>query len=136
MPSLLDIRRRIRSVKNSQQLTKAMKTVSAAKLRRAQERVISARPYANQLRGVLANLAGKAGKVVHPLLETRPEARILIMVVTADKGLCGAFNSNIIKAAQNLVAQNSGKDVVLFRAGKKGRDFFRRREAKIVSEYV
>ena len=113
-----------------------MKTVSAAKLRRAQERVVSARPYATQLRGVLANLARNAGNIAHPLLETRPEERVLIMVVTADKGLCGAFNSNIIKAAQNFMAQSAGKDISLFCAGKKGRDFFRRRSAKIVGEYV
>src|SRR2546422_7527067 len=95
MPSLLDIRRRIRSVKNTQQLTKAMKTVSAAKLRRAQERVFSARPYAEQLKKVLGNLTARLEDVSHPLLEIRPEERILFVVVTADRGLCGAFNLNI-----------------------------------------
>src|SRR5438876_4355280 len=103
MPSLLDIRRRIRSVKNTQQLTKAMKTVSAAKLRRAQERVVSARPYAEQLRRVLGNLAGRVDNISHPLLESRPEERVLVVVVTADRGLCGAFNSNLIRAAQNFL---------------------------------
>src|SRR5436190_2944512 len=103
MPSLLDIRRRIRSVKNTQQLTKAMKTVSAAKLRRAQERVTSARPYADQLRNVLANLAERVENIAHPLLEIRPEERILLVVVTADRGLCGAFNSNLIKTGQNFL---------------------------------
>src|SRR5437868_8770588 len=98
MPSLLDIRRRIRSVKNTQQLTKALKTVSAAKLRRAQERVMSARPYAAQLKSVLSNLAGRIENVSHPLLEVRPETRILVIVVTADRGLCGAFNSNVIRS--------------------------------------
>src|SRR5688572_14875106 len=101
MPSLLDIRRRIRSVKNTQQLTKAMKTVSAAKLRRAQERVLSARPYAAQLKKVLANLAARIENVTHPLLEVRPEKNILLIVVTADRGLCGAFNANIIRTGQN-----------------------------------
>src|SRR5687768_9408333 len=136
MPSLLDIRRRIRSVKNSQQLTKAMKTVSAAKLRRAQERVVSARPYANQLRSVLVNLAGKVENIEHPLLQSRPEQRILVLLVTADKGLCGAFNSNLTKATQTFLAEQSGKDVGLFCAGKKGRDFFKRRNAKIVGEHT
>ena len=102
MPSLLDIRRRIRSVKNTQQLTKAMKTVSAAKLRRAQERVVSARPYANQLKHVLGNLAGRIENIAHPLLEVRPEKRILLLVVTADRGLCGGFNSNLIESRAEL----------------------------------
>ena len=136
MPSLLDIRRRIRSVKNTQQLTKAMKTVSAAKLRRAQERVVSARPYANQLRHVLADLAGRVENIEHPLLEVRPEKRILVLVVTADRGLCGGFNSNLTKAALNFLRQHAGDEVRLFTAGKKGRDFFRRRNANIVSEYT
>src|SRR5436190_10363378 len=100
MPSLLDIRRRIRSVKNTQQLTKAMKTVSAAKLRRSQERVFSARPYADQLKKVLANLTARLEDLSHPLLELRPERTILLIVVTADRGLCGAFNSNITRTAQ------------------------------------
>jgi F-type H+-transporting ATPase subunit gamma len=136
MPSLLDIRRRIRSVKNTQQLTKAMKTVSAAKLRRAQERVVSARPYANQLRHVLSGLAGGIENVVHPLLDVRPEKRILLLVVTADRGLCGGFNSNLTKAAQNFLRQHQTESVRLFTAGRKGRDFFRRRRAPIVGEYT
>jgi len=136
MPSLLDIRRRIRSVKNTQQLTKAMKTVSAAKLRRAQERVVSARPYANQLRHVLGDLAGRVENIQHPLLEVRPEKRILLLVITADRGLCGGFNSNLTKAAQNFLRQHAADDVRLFAAGRKGRDFFRRRSANITSEYV
>jgi F-type H+-transporting ATPase subunit gamma len=136
MPSLLDIRRRIRSVKNTQQLTKAMKTVSAAKLRRAQERVVSARPYANQLRHVLSNLAGRIENIKHPLLEVRPEKRILLLVVTADRGLCGGFNSNLTKAAQNFLRQHQGEDVRVFAVGRKGRDFFRRRNANVVSEYM
>jgi F-type H+-transporting ATPase subunit gamma len=136
MPSLLDIRRRIRSVKNTQQLTKAMKTVSAAKLRRAQERVVSARPYANQLRHVLAGLAGRIENIQHPLLEVRREQRLLLLVVTADRGLCGGFNSNLTKAAQNFLRQHQDADVQLFTAGRKGRDFFRRRNASIVGEYT
>jgi F-type H+-transporting ATPase subunit gamma len=137
MPSLLDIRRRIRSVKNTQQLTKAMKTVSAAKLRRAQERVMSARPYADQLRNVLANLAGRVENIAHPLLEIRPEERTLVVIVTADRGLCGAFNTNLIRATQNFLRENARKgSVTLFPVGRKGRDFFRRREASITSDYV
>jgi len=136
MPSLLDIRRRIRSVKNTQQLTKAMKTVSAAELRRAQERVVSARPYANQLRHVLANLAGRIENIEHPLLEVRPENRLLLLVVTADRGLCGGFNSNLTKAAQGFVRQHQDAQVQLFTAGRKGRDFFRRRHANIAGEYM
>jgi F-type H+-transporting ATPase subunit gamma len=136
MPSLLDIRRRIRSVKNTQQLTKAMKTVSAAKLRRAQERVLSARPYADQLRNVLANLAGRVENISHPLLETRPEERTLLVVVTADRGLCGAFNSNLIRTAQNFVRDHAANGLTLYPVGRKGRDFFRRREVSITSDYV
>jgi F-type H+-transporting ATPase subunit gamma len=137
MPSLLDIRRRIRSVKNTQQLTKAMKTVSAAKLRRAQDRVMSARPYADQLRNVLANLAGRVENISHPLLEIRPEDRTLVVVVTADRGLCGAFNSNLIRATQNFLREKgSSSATTLFPVGRKGRDFFRRREVSIISDYV
>jgi F-type H+-transporting ATPase subunit gamma len=136
MPSLLDIRRRIRSVKNTQQLTKAMKTVSAAKLRRAQERVVNARPYANQLRNVLNNLAAKIEDISHPLLEARPEQKILLVVVTADRGLCGAFNSNLIRVAQNFLREHADRKVTLYLIGRKGRDFFRRRQAAITGEYV
>jgi F-type H+-transporting ATPase subunit gamma len=137
MPSLLDIRRRIRSVKNTQQLTKAMKTVSAAKLRRAQERVMSARPYADQLRNVLASLAGRVENISHPLLEVRPEERTLVVIVTADRGLCGAFNTNLIRATQTFLRENTKKsETSLFPVGRKGRDFFRRREASITSDYV
>src|SRR5437868_8960738 len=136
MPSLLDIRRRIRSVKNTQQLTKAMKTVSAAKLRRAQERVLSARPYAEQLKRVLGNLTSRVEDVSHPLLEVRPEERILFVVVTADRGLCGAFNSNINRSGQTFVRDHSGQDVKVIAIGRKGRDFFRRRNVPIRAEFV
>src|SRR5215468_5058214 len=136
MPSLLDIRRRIRSVKNTQQLTKAMKTVSAAKLRRAQERVLSARPYAEQLKRVLANLTTRLETVSHPLLEVRPEEKILLLVVTADRGLCGAFNSNILRSATAFLREHSSQTTTLATAGRKGRDFFRRRGIPIRSEFV
>jgi F-type H+-transporting ATPase subunit gamma len=136
MPSLLDIRRRIRSVKNTQQLTKAMKTVSAAKLRRAQERVFSARPYADQLKKVLANLTARQEDLSHPLLEVRPEQRILFIVVTADRGLCGAFNSNITRTAQVFLHDHSGQEIKVLAVGRKGRDFFRRRHVPIRAEFV
>src|SRR4030095_4619025 len=136
MPSLLDIRRRIRSVRNTQQLTKAMKTVSAAKLRRAQERVFSARPYAEQLKRVLGDLTVRVENISHPLLEVRPEQRILFIVVTADRGLCGAFNSNIVRAAAAFIREHSERRVTLAAAGRKGRDFFRRRGMPIRSEFV
>jgi F-type H+-transporting ATPase subunit gamma len=136
MPSLLDIRRRIRSVKNTQQLTKAMKTVSAAKLRRAQERVFSARPYADQLKKVLANLTRRVEEISHPLLEIRPEQRILFIVVTADRGLCGAFNSNITRTALGFIREHSGQEIKVVAVGRKSRDFFRRRGIPIRSEFV
>ena len=113
-PSLIDIRRRIRSVKNTQQITKAMKMVSAAKLRRAQDRVIAARPYGAMLRKVLANVAaavGQRGGRRNPLLAQRPEKRILLVLVTSDKGLAGAFNTNLIKAAQRFAAEHPGASV-------------------------
>ena len=136
MPNLLDIRRRIRSVKNTQQLTKAMKTVAAAKLRRAQERVFSARPYAGQLRNVLGNLTVRLEHIAHPLLDIRPEERILFVIVTADRGLCGAFNSNIIRVAQSFMREHSRQTLSLAMVGRKGRDFFRRRGFTIHSEFV
>src|SRR5512138_2304318 len=136
MPNLLDIRRRIRSVKNTQQLTKAMKTVSAAKLRRAQDRVFSARPYADQLKRVLGDITARLENVTHPLLEVRPEERILLVVVTADRGLCGAFNTNILRAATAFLREHVSKTVTLATAGRKGRDFFRRRGIAIRAEFV
>jgi F-type H+-transporting ATPase subunit gamma len=136
MPNLLDIRRRIRSVKNTQQLTKAMKTVSAAKLRRAQERVFAARPYAEQLKRVLGNLTTRLENVTHPLLEVRPEEKILFIIVTADRGLCGAFNSNIIRMAQGFIREHEDQTIGLATVGRKGRDFFRRRALPIRVEFV
>ena len=136
MPSLLDIRRRIRSVKNTQQLTKAMKTVSAAKLRRAQDRVFSARPYAGQLKKVLGNLTTRLENISHPLLDVRPEERILFVIVTADRGLCGAFNSNIVRTAASFMREHAAQKVTLATAGRKGRDFFRRRGIPIRAEFI
>jgi len=136
MANLLDIRRRIRSVKNTQQITRAMKTVSAAKLRRAQERVVAARPYADQLKTVLASLSQRIEGLEHPLLEVRPEKKILLAVVTADRGLCGAFNSNVIRRAGQFMREHSGDEVQLMAVGRKGRDFFKRQGAPILEEHV
>jgi F-type H+-transporting ATPase subunit gamma len=139
MPSLIDIRRRIRSVKNTQQITKAMKMVSAAKLRRAQDRVIASRPYGALLRKVLANVAAAAADderaAENPLLARRPEKRILLVLVTGDKGLAGAFNSNLIKGAQRFFTEHDAT-VQLVLIGRKGRDFFRKRGATVTSDHV
>ncbi|MGP0074046.1 MAG: ATP synthase F1 subunit gamma [Bryobacteraceae bacterium] len=140
MPSLIDLRRRIRSVKNTQQITKAMKVVSAAKLRRAQDRVLAARPYAQIIQRMLANVAQAAaeqtGDEEIDLLARRPEKRILLLVVTADRGLAGAFNANVIRLAQKFIAEHRESEIVLELIGRKGRDFFKRRRAKISGEYA
>ncbi|MGA2415738.1 MAG: FoF1 ATP synthase subunit gamma [Candidatus Sulfotelmatobacter sp.] len=134
MPNILDIRRRIRSVVNTRQITKAMKVVSAAKLRRAQERALSARPYAQMLTNVLKSLVARAeiydsetGEPKHPLLAQRPEQNILLIVVTGDKGLAGAFSANITKAASRFLESKTGKNIDIEAIGRKGRDFLRRR---------
>jgi F-type H+-transporting ATPase subunit gamma len=134
MANILDIRRRIRSVTNTRQITKAMKMVSAAKLRRAQDRAMAARPYAQMLTNVLKSLVSRAeiydpdtGEPKHPLLAQRPENRILLIVVTGDKGLAGAFNTNILKAASRFLESKAGKNVEIEAIGRKGRDFLRRR---------
>ena len=134
MPNVLDIKRRIRSVLNTRQITKAMKMVSAAKLRRAQERALAARPYALMMTNVLKSLVSRAelydavtGQARHPLLEQREEKNMLVIVVTGDKGLAGAFNTNINKAATRFLETKTGKNVDLECIGRKGRDFLRRR---------
>src|SRR5436190_4104447 len=136
MANLLDIRRRIKSVKNTQQITKAMKIVSASKLRRAQERVINARPFAQKMAEVLADLSSQTTEdFQHPLLDQRGDERYLVVLVTADKGLCGAFNANLIKAAQVFIREHPGKQIQFLTVGRKGRDFFRRR-ADVTGEYI
>ncbi|MBV8517779.1 MAG: ATP synthase F1 subunit gamma [Acidobacteria bacterium] len=128
MPSTIDLRRRIRSVKNIQQITKAMKMVAAAKLRRAQERMLAARPYSAALREVLASVAMRVDVSQHPLLTPREtESKILLVVITADRGLCGAFNANVIRAAQNEIAQHGWTNVEILPIGRKAMDFFKRR---------
>jgi F-type H+-transporting ATPase subunit gamma len=128
MASLLDMRRRIKSVKNTQQITKAMKMVAAAKLKRAQDRVTAARPYAQKMTEVLSGLSAKvADEFSHPLLDARGDERYLVVLVTADKGLAGGFNANVIKATQAFISQNGGKTIEMMAVGRKGRDFFKRR---------
>ena len=172
MPSLIDLRRRIRSVKNTQQITKAMKMVSAAKLRRAQERVVAARPYSGMLQRLLANVAAAASSgaqrapsappdrpetpelplrtadpfcaysskendaASHPLLAVREEKRVLLILVTADGGLAGAFNGNLNKAAQMFLDDRKTLDVRMETVGRKGRDYFKRRNVSISGEHV
>ena len=137
MANLLDIRRRIKSVKNTQQITKAMKMVSAAKLKRAQERAVSARPFAVKMAEVLTDLASQAGEDFrHPLMDQRGDSRYLLVMVTADKGLAGAFNANLTKAGLAFMRDHEGKTVEVLAVGRKGRDFFRRRGAEIAGEYV
>ena len=128
MPSTIDLRRRIRSVKSTQQITKAMKMVAAAKLRRAQERMMSARPYSAALRQVLASVSARVDVSKHPLLaEREQENKVLLLIVAADRGLAGAFNTNIIRAAQNAIAEKGWGDVELLPIGRKSLDFFKRR---------
>src|SRR5712692_1370720 len=127
MPSLIDLRRRIRSVKNTQQITKAMKMVAASKLRRAQERIMNARPYAVQMQRVLSSVAGRVDASIHALLERRepgPQSRTLMIVVTADKGLCGSFNTNIVKGAGAFILEQPPRACTLGLVGRKGRDYF------------
>jgi len=138
MPSLIDLRRRIRAVKNTQQITKAMKMVAASKLRRAQERMTSARPYARQMHRVLASLATRVDPSAHPLLAIReltPASTTLLIIVTADKGLCGSFNTNIIKAAGAYLVE-SPNPCTLGLVGRKGRDFFVRRGFNVFFERI
>jgi len=137
MPNLLDIRRRIKSVKNTQQITKAMKMVSAAKLKRAQDRVVMARPFANKMAEVLGELAKRTDQDFHhPLLDERGDQRYLLVLITADKGLCGAFNTNLTKAALAFMREHPDNTIEFMTIGRKGRDFFRNRHATITSEFL
>jgi F-type H+-transporting ATPase subunit gamma len=130
MPSLIDLRRRIRAVKSTQQITKAMKMIAASRLRRAQERVVAARPFAQRMLKVLNGLVSRVDQDSHPLLRipSPGEGRPLLIVITADRGLCGSFNSNVIKAAgQFITTEGQGHEIALGLIGRKGRDFFKRR---------
>jgi F-type H+-transporting ATPase subunit gamma len=119
-----------------QKITRAMKMVAAARLRRAQERVVAARPYANTMTRVLGRLAARAGDFKHPLLEARGDEHYLLVLITSDRGLCGGFNTNLNKAVQQFARDNSSKQIELVCVGRKGRDFFRRRQLKILSDYI
>jgi F-type H+-transporting ATPase subunit gamma len=141
MPSLIDLRRRVRAVKNTQQITKAMKMVAASKLRRATERIMNARPYAAQMQRVLASVAARVDSSVHPLLMARERApgdaagKTLVIIVTGDKGLCGSFNTNIIKGASAFIL-GSTEPCVLGLVGRKGREYFGRRRFEVMFERV
>ena len=135
MASLIDIRRRLRSLKSTQQITKAMKMVAAAKLRRSQDRVIAARPYARALRDVLANLSARVREIRNPLLSERTEEKVLLLVVAGDKGLAGAFNANVHRAVGALLREKSWREVTLLPIGKKALDFWKRRSIPIAASY-
>src|ERR1700675_4092023 len=136
MPTLLDFRRRIRSVKNTQQITRAMKFVAAARLRRAQESAIAARPYANELARVLRSTMARIDEPQHPLLARRPEERILAIVLTGERGLAGAFNANILRKANEFLRERRDKKLSLVPVGKKGRDSLKRAGFQFAAEYV
>jgi F-type H+-transporting ATPase subunit gamma len=136
MATLRDIRRRIRSVESTQKITRAMKLVAAAKLRRAQERLVAARPYAVKMAELLSSLVRRAEGEAHPLLVRRPAARKRLVIITADKGLCGAFNSNILRASLAFLREQGETSVTLVVVGKKARDFYRRRQYEVKSEML
>src|SRR6185369_6865687 len=140
MPSLLDIRRRVRAVKSTQQITKAMKMVAASRLRRAQERIQHARPFAIEMLRVLNSLASRVDPTAHPLLDERASPRAggkaLLFVITADRGLCGSFNTNVIKAASGFIVETASREVALGLIGRRGRDYFARRGFEIRYEQV
>ena len=140
MPSLLDIRRRVRAVKSTQQITKAMKMVAASRLRRAQERIQAARPYASEMQRVLKSVAARVDPGAHPLLDERRAARAggktLLVVISADRGLCGSFNTNVIKAASTFIVDSPGREVSLALVGRRGRDYFARRGFQVRYEQV
>jgi len=136
MASLRETRKKIKTVKSTQQITKAMKMVSAAKLRRAQEAMFAARPYARKMLEVLGDLAARAESQAHPLLQDRGDKRVVLIVITSDKGLCGGFNANIIRTAVRFLAERDAKQVSLALLGRKGRDYFKRRQYAVRTEQV
>ena len=138
MANLRVIRKRIGSVKSTQQITKAMKMVSAAKLKRAQDAITAARPYARKMREVVEAVAVRSEEGAHPLLTAREGTRLALLVVTSDRGLCGGFNSNLLRAAHRFLAANRERheEIVVFAVGRKARDFFRRRRVELRKEYV
>ncbi len=135
MPNLRDIKRRIRSVKNTQQITKAMKLVSASKLRKAQEAMLRARPYALKTKDVMNSLAARCDKDQHPLLNIREVKKVLILLITSDKGLCGGFNSYLNRKTNQLIKENEGNEISFLFAGKKGNAFFQSKGFSVVEDY-
>ncbi len=136
MPNLIDFRRRIRSVKNTQQITRAMKFVAAARLRRAQERVLAARPFARQILRVLQSAESRLEEAVHPLLVVRPEEKLLVIVISADRGLCGAFNTNVLRKTMEFLRENKSKQIELVAVGKRARDAMRRTRLPLKAELI
>ena len=136
MPTLLDFRRRIRSVKNTQQITRAMKFVAAAMLRRAQERALAARPFAKELASVLRSTMSRITEPQHPLLAHRPEERVLVIVMTGERGLAGAFNTNVLRKASDFFRANKNKKISVIPVGKKGRDSLKKAGFNVIAEYV
>jgi len=136
MATLRDIRRKISSVRKTRQITNAMKMVAAAKLRRAQENITAARPYADKILEVIGDLSARVDINAHPLLAQQEGGKILLVVVTADRGLCGGFNANILRNTMTFMLDRQGKEISFIIAGRKGRDFLRRRRFSIVKEYV
>src|ERR671911_245837 len=140
MPSLLDIRRRIRAVKSTQQITKAMKMVAASKLRRAQDRIHHGRPFALEMQRVLRSLAARVDAAAHPLLDERKAPRAggktLLIVVTADRGLCGSFNANVIKSAAGFISEHPDRQVALGLVGRRGRDYYAKRGFEVLVERI
>lgn len=138
MPSLQALRRKIAAVKNTQKITKAMKMVAAAKLKRAQDRILAARPYAHKMRDVLANLSRRVNRASHPLLQRRPARLVEVLVVTSDRGLCGAFNANIVRKAVQFIRETEarGATATVSLIGRKGREFFRRRHWPIRQQWM
>jgi F-type H+-transporting ATPase subunit gamma len=136
MPNVRDLRHRIRSVKNTQQITRAMKMVASGRLRRAQASVFGARPFASQMLEMLTSVAARTDQSAHPLLAQRPVEKVLLVLITADRGLCGAFNANLLRAAEHYLAGHASQRVSLLLVGRKGRDYFRRKEVRKAGEYV
>ena len=136
MPTLIDFRRRIRSVKNTQQITRAMKFVAAARLRRAQEGVFAARPYAREMQNVLRSAMARIERPAHPLLARREEKRLLLLVLSGDKGLCGAFNTNVLRRALEFIREHADRALQLVALGKRGRDALRKRKYSFQAEYI
>jgi len=130
-----DIRRRIRSVRNMEQITKAMKMVSASKLRKAQAKLIASRPYARQLQGVLERLAQAPVEELHPLLKVRPVQKVVYVLITSDRGLCGGYNANLIRKTSGLITA-AQQEIKILAVGRKGRDFFRRGKVEFISEFT